>query len=228
METVSNLREARCPGCGGTLAEGLSLCVPCKVRQREAEDRTKAVAESKAKARSGAVAVTESAFPEVIRETQADRLDPRLGKIASEFDPRARESWLLFGATRVGKTRTAYLMARRHAEVIGSPAAFYTMRRFEALIDRSFREKRHAETLDGLIEAPFLVLDDFGKEKLTERLAVDLFALLDERTSNRRPTVITTNLTGDLLEAKFALVDANLAAALVARLREFFRRASAF
>ena len=210
------------------MAEGLTLCVPCKVRQREAEDRVKAAAEARAKSRSGAVAATESAFPEVIRETLADRLDPRLGKIASEFDPKARESWLLFGATRVGKTRTAFLMARRHAEVIGSPAAFYTMRRFEALIDRSFRDKRHAETLDGLIEAPFLVLDDFGKEKLTERLAVDLFALLDERTSNRRPTIITTNLTGDLLEAKFALVDANLAAALVARLREFFRRASAF
>lgn len=221
-------REGRCPGCGGTLAAGLSLCSPCRAKDREAQERAAAIAESQAKARAGAISATEAAFPEVIRETVLDRLDPRLAKVAEEYDPKARESWILFGATRVGKTRTAYLLAKRYSQVIGRPASFYTMRRFESIIDRSFREKKHAEVLDGLIECPFLVIDDFGKEKLTERLAVDLFAILDERTSNRRPTLITTNLNGDLLESKFAAVDANLAAALVARLREFFRRASAF
>lgn len=223
-----NDRESRCPGCGGTLAAGLALCVPCKVRDREREDAARAAAERSAKARGAAVQLTEDAFPEVIRETEIGRLDGRLAKVAQEYDPRARESWILFGSTRVGKTRTAYLLAKKYAEVIGRPAAFYTMRRLESVIDRSFREKKHAEILDGLIEVPFLVVDDFGKEKLTERLAVDLFALLDERTANRRPTIITTNLTGDLLESRFAAVDANLAAALVARLREFFRRAAAF
>lgn len=221
-------REGRCPGCGGSLAEGLVLCVPCKVREREKTEQARAISEGASKARAGAINATEAAFPEVIRETVLERLDDRLAKVAAEYDPRAKESWLLFGATRVGKTRTSYLLARKHAQVIGTAAHFYTMRRLESVIDRSFREKKHAEVLDNLIEVPFLVIDDFGKEKLTERLAVDLFAILDERSSNRRPTVITTNLNGDLLEAKFASIDPNLAAALVARLREFFRRASAF
>lgn len=230
MDAVSeNYREdGRCPGCGGTLVAGLSLCSPCKARDRERAEAAKAASDGRSRRQAAAIQATEAAFPEVIRETVLDRLDERLAKIVHEYDPQARESWLLFGSTRVGKTRTAYLLAKKHTATNGTPAHFYTMRRLESVIDRSFREKKHAEVLDNLIEAPFLVIDDFGKEKLTERLAVDLFALLDERTANRRPTIITTNLNGDLLEAKFAAVDANLAAALVARLREFFRRVAAF
>lgn len=217
----------RCPGCGGWLAEGLTLCCPCNARQREEGERARETSERQAKARGEAVAATESAFPEVIRETDPARLPESLQAVVNGYQPQAKESWVLFGPTRVGKTRTAYLMARSFAAYHGKPAAFYTMRRFEATIDKSFQLKRHADTLDGLIAAPFLVLDDFGKEKLTERLAVDLFAIIDERTADRRPTILTTNLTGDLLEAKFSSVEPTLAEAMVARIREFFRKAQA-
>lgn len=87
---------------------------------------------------------------------------------------------------------------------------------------KSFRDKRHDEILDRLCSAPFIVLDDFGKEKITDRIASDLFALIDDRTSNRRPTLITTNLNGAALEDRLSHSDPELAAALVARLREFF------
>lgn len=222
------MASSRCPGCGGDLVEGLKLCSPCKAREREEADRAKTVSESHSKARDAAIAKTRDAFPEVIQETDPAKLDDRLRAVVEGYDPMARESWLLFGATRVGKTRTAYCLAIAYAKARMRPATFLTMRRFESIVERSFRDKRHSEVLDELIEAPFLVLDDFGKEKLTERLAVDLFAIVDERTGNRRPTVITTNLTGDALEAKLAAIEPNLASALVARLREFFRKASAF
>ena len=169
----------------------------------------------------------ETAFPEVIRETELARLPESLQAVVNGYQPALKESWVLFGPTRVGKTRTAYLLARAYAAHHGKPATFLTMRRFECAIDKSFQAKRHADTLDAFIAAPFLVLDDFGKEKLTERLACDMFAIIDERTADRRPTVITTNLTGDLLEAKFSNVEPTLAEAMVARIREFFRKAQA-
>lgn len=219
--------ESRCPGCGGWLAEGLALCSPCKARQREERERAGDVALSQSKARQEAIASTESAFPEVIRETDPARLSDALRKVVNEYQPAARESWVLFGPTRAGKTRTAFLLARAFASYHCRPATFLTMRRFESAIDKSFQTKRHADCLERFIEAPFLVLDDFGKEKLTERLACDLFAIIDERTADRRPTVITTNLTGDLLEAKFSSVEPTLAEAMVARIREFFRKAQA-
>lgn len=217
-----------CPSCGGFLAAGLALCTPCKAKARAKAEATSQVAQDGAQRTAKAIADTVAAFPEVIRETDAAQLDPRLRAVVDAYDPSKRQSWLLFGATRVGKTRTAFCLARRYAEAMGKPAAFLTMRRFEATVDKSFKDKRHGEVLQGLIDCPFLVLDDFGKERLTERLAVDLFALVDERTADRRPTVITTNLTGDVLEAKFAAVEPNLASALVARLREFFQKQSAF
>ena len=216
----------RCPGCGGWLAEGLTLCSPCKARQRENGDRARLVSDEAAKARHGAVEATKSAFPEVIGETQLENLPTKMQDVARSYAPALKESWVLFGPTRAGKTRTAYLMAMAYAHQHGRPATFLTMRRFESAIEKSFRDKRHAEVLDTIIAAPFLVLDDFGKEKLTERLAVDLFAIVDERTADKRPTVITTNLTGDLLEAKLAAIEPTLAEALVARLREFFRKAN--
>lgn len=221
------MASEHCPGCGGWLAEGLSLCSPCKARQREKDERQTVITESVTKAREQAVQRTLEAFPEVIRETDPARLGDKLREVVASYQPALRESWVLFGPTRVGKTRAAFLLAMAYAKAQHKPATFLTMRRFEATIEKSFRDKRHAEVLEGIIAAPFLVLDDFGKEKLTERLAVDLFAIIDERTADRRPTVITTNLNGDLLEAKLSAVEPSLAEALVARLREFFRKATA-
>lgn len=225
---ITTMASERCPGCGGFLAEGLELCLPCRASDRERKEQAKAAAESRAASRAKAIETTIAAFPEVIRETEVSRLDERMQKVIAEYDPAQRESWVLFGATRVGKTRTAFMLAKKYSEHLGLPCTFLTMRRFEATIDQSFRDKRHAEALDRLISVPFLVIDDFGKERLTERLAVDLFALIDERTADRRPTVITTNLTGDLLEQKFTAIEPNLAIALVARIREFFRKVAAF
>jgi DNA replication protein DnaC len=219
------MASERCPGCGGWLAEGLTLCTPCKASQRAEADRAKDAFDSAAKARQEALERTNGAFPEVIRETALDTLPAKMQETARGYQPGAKESWVLFGPTRSGKTRTAFLMALAYAKHHAKPATFLTMRGFEATIEKSFRDKRHAETVERLIGCPFLVLDDFGKEKLTERLAVDLFAIIDERTADRRPTIITTNLTGDLLEARFATVDPSMAEPMVARLREFFRKA---
>lgn len=221
------MASERCPGCGGWLAEGLTLCTPCKASQRAEADRARDVSDAAAKARGEAVERTNAAFPEVIRETDLEKLTQRMQEVARGYQPALKESWVLFGPTRVGKTRTAFLMAMAYAKHHGRAATFLTMRGFEATIEKSFRDKRHAETVERLIGCPFLVLDDFGKEKLTERLAVDLFAIIDERTADRRPTVITTNLTGDLLEAKMAAIEPSMAEAMVARLREFFRKAQA-
>lgn len=221
------MASERCPGCGGFLAEGLELCTPCKATRRDNQERAHLITLENSKAREDAMAKTLAAFPEVIRETELGKLSQGLQDTINGYEPAKRESWVLFGPTRVGKTRAAFCMAHKYTQHLARPAMFLTMRKFEATIERSFRDKRHAEVLEGLINAPFLVIDDFGKEKLTERLACDLFAIIDERTSDRRPTIITTNLNGELLEQKLSSVEPSLAEALVARIREFFRKATA-
>jgi DNA replication protein DnaC len=78
-----------------------------------------------------------------------------------------------------------------------------------------------------MTNVPLLFLDDMGKEKMTDRMASCLFALIDQRTMHKRPTIITTNLTGDTLMERFH--DKETGAAFVARLKDsdLFERVAA-
>jgi len=51
--------------------------------------------------------------------------------------------------------------------------------------------------------APVLVLDDFGVEKLTEWAAEQLYRLADMRYREARPTIVTSNLTGEQIKARY-------------------------
>jgi DNA replication protein DnaC len=53
----------------------------------------------------------------------------------------------------------------------------------------------------------------------------DLFAVIDERTSNLKTTIITTNYTGDKLLDRFQNKETGVA--LVRRLRDYFSAISA-
>lgn len=212
-----------CPACGHSkpINEPCNS-LPCRAERRAREEaiREKQLREASQNRRASSESL--ACFPEVIRETDLSRLSEPLRQCVAAYDPAARRSLLIYGATRTGKTRTAFLIAQEFAAATSRSVEFYTMRTFEGVLMKSFRDKRHDEILDRLCSAPFIVLDDFGKEKITDRIASDLFALIDDRTSNRRPTLITTNLNGAALEDRLSHSDPELAAALVARLREFF------
>ena len=77
-----------------------------------------------------------------------------------------------------------------------------------------------------MVNVPLLYLDDLGKEKMTDRMASVMFALIDQRTQFKRSTIITTNLTGDQLLERFH--DKEIGNAFVARLRDdnLFNRAN--
>jgi len=204
------------------------MCSPCRGRHREAERLAADILERKAKERADAVAETMAAFPELFHDTDKTRLHPSLQSALDEYNGLERKSYVLFGETRSGKSRAAFLMAIAYSNTCRRAALFLPMRRLEGVIEKGFASKRHAVEMDNLAEVGFLVLDDLDKVRLTERMAVELFGLIDERTSNRRPTVITTNLNGAALEERLSKVDPNLAAPFVARLREFFTPVSCF
>ena len=216
------MSSERCPGCGGWLADGLTLCSPCRGREREQQKAAAEINERQSKERSEAVANTKADFPELFHDTDKSRLHPSLQAALDAYQPLDRKSYVLFGETRAGKSRAAYLMAIAYSTACRRAALFLPMRRLEGAIEKGFASKKHAEQMDALAETGFLVLDDLDKVRLTERMAVELFGLIDERTMNRRPTIITTNLNGTALEERLSKVDPNLAAPFVARLREFF------
>lgn len=156
-----------------------------------------------------------------------DRSRSHLFPKAEAWEPQDDKCGLiLHGETGGGKSRAAWLTFNklwlRHYP---DRCLFLQMRKFEGLIEKGFDDRDHGKVLDILISCPVLVLDDLGKERLTQRLESDLFAVLDERTSNLRTTIITTNYTGDKLVERFQNKETGVA--LVRRLRDYFIAISA-
>ncbi len=164
-------------------------------------------------------------YPPLFKNTEVAKLHPRLQSAADWVPSEQKSGLLLHGTTGVGKTRLAWHVVNRlwvdkARQDINMPYRFLTMRKFEGLIEESFGDKAHARMLDDLIKIDLLIFDDLGKERATPRLASDLFAVLDERSTSMRPTIITTNFNGPALVDRFD--DKEMAAALVRRFRDYY------
>jgi DNA replication protein DnaC len=160
-------------------------------------------------------------MPVEYKNTIVDKIPcPKMRNVASTWDKWNDRSLLLHGTTRLGKTRAAWEVARRHWKNNYKKQTFITMRKFEKLIEEGFQKYDHSSKIDALINTPFLFIDDLGKERTTPRVACDLFAVIDERTINHRPTIITTNFNSSALLARFD--DQELGAALIGRFRDYF------
>ena len=63
----------------------------------------------------------------------------------------------------------------------------------------SWRSKVHTETIGTqsrkYASFPYLILDDIGAEKSTDRSIVQLYTIINHRNNELLPTIYTTNLT---------------------------------
>lgn len=164
-------------------------------------------------------------YPTAFLKTDVN-FNPMIAKANAWVQQEDKCGVILHGETGTGKSRAAWLIYNRlWLKYAPSSTMFLQMRRFEGLIEKGFDDRKHANVLDILINAPVIVFDDLGKEKLTPRLESDLFAVMDERTSNLRTTIITTNYTGDRLVERFNNKETGVA--FVRRLRDYFSAISA-
>ena len=164
--------------------------------------------------------------PPLFADTDLQRLPEPLPTIASTWKPHGK-GLVIHGTTRKGKTRTAWYLAKRLYDE--SPYAnrflFLTMFDLEVRLVGAWGTHSWDREMTKMVNVPLLFLDDLGKEKMTDRMASVLFALIDQRTQNKRSTIITTNLTGDQLLERFH--DKETGNAFVARLKDdnLFERA---
>ena len=166
-------------------------------------------------------------MPTLFRDTEVERLHPSVQK-ALDWKPEGDVSGLLLhGTTGIGKTRAIWEIIRRQWVESAKrdrqlPYQFLTMRKIEGMIEKGFDDRQHAKMLEGLIELPFLIIDDFGKERLTQRMASDLFAIIDERSTARKPTIISTNYNGTSLLERFDSRDVETGKAMIRRLKDYY------
>jgi len=168
------------------------------------------------------------AIPQIFLDTDVTRLHPKI-QTALDWKPQGDVSGLLLhGTTGVGKTRGIWeIIKRLWAEETKKDRQlkfeFLTMRKLETTIESGFKEQKHGTAIDYLINCPLLILDDFGKERLTQRMASDLFAIVDERSTSRRSTIISTNFNGSTLLDRFDNRDKETGVALIRRLKDYYR-----
>lgn len=128
---------------------------------------------------------------------------------------------LIHGPTRKGKTRALWLIIRRLMVEESRTVIAIRATEFARQVEKSFKDStsaRHDSFIQSLIDIPILAIDDLDKIKMTSRMQTDLFDIIDDRSANYRPMLITTNAVGDALAERFDDYETGLA--LVHRLRE--------
>lgn len=165
--------------------------------------------------------------PKRFRDTDVLRLHSSMQAACSWVPSVGKAGLLMHGTSGIGKTRAAWHIANRLwtqglEQGYNLPIDFMPMREFEAQVIESFEERRHSMVLKEIIKADFLVLDDLGKERLTSRMATDLFSVIDGRTEEDKPTVITTNFSGKAFLERFLPQDKETGIAIGRRIRDYF------
>jgi DNA replication protein DnaC len=160
--------------------------------------------------------------PTIFHETDVSRLPAEVRAFAETWRSEDGRGLGFVGVTGRCKTRAAYLILRRyHFE--GLKVKAMNAGRFGQIVLEKFsddsRVKRDAEReLADLRTAKLILLDDVAKERLTDRVAAELFGLINDRAEWKRPFLWTSNI--DPAGLRQALGD-DKGEPLIRRLREF-------
>ncbi len=103
---------------------------------------------------------------------------------------------VLCGPSRQGKSMTLYLLGKRE-HFAGRDVVAVSDYRFGHQCTEAWREFRGEKWVRRHCECELLLLDDMGKMPLTDRTLGELSCVIEERTANGRPMLITTEYYGE-------------------------------
>jgi len=136
--------------------------------------------------------------PPLYRETDLGRIHGDFAEVAKKWQ--YGHTGILFeGPPGTGKTRAAWHILKRMTyagkSVYGLTSTQFA--KFAADQWHSNAEDKGAavEAMERCRRTSLLLIDDLGKQKMTERGETELYDVLEHRTTNLKPTIITTNAT---------------------------------
>lgn len=183
----------------GKVVFAAKWCEAC-VQRNDAESKAREV-EKRANERAQK---WDEKCPPLYRNTNL--ADPRIDRLAIAQieqwqDAEDGVGLALRGPSGRGKTRLAFVLGRR-LFMAGNSVECITATRLAHLCIESYddndRIKNAArEKLRSIRSARYLILDDLGKQKFTERAETELYDLIEHRTSHLLPTIWTANVSSD-------------------------------
>ena len=132
-------------------------------------------------------------------------------------------TWLvLSGPNGVGKTHQACAVANMAIlNSIGSVRFATFGKILGELYDTFYVSERSESVVYRYAKCRLLVLDDLGKEHMSPSNAEKLFRIIDERWANKKPTIVTTNLTSRELRGSLTTAEGDgVAKAVIDRLAD--------
>jgi DNA replication protein DnaC len=216
---------------GITIEFGQGNCPSCCDRITEEEDRREAEANKQRVERLRDGWRQECGIPFRFKDSRFDKFDRNVDKTivkawrqcqeyAEKFtfrNPRLSKSLLMYshGVWGIGKTYLVCSVANTlidkwNEETVRCPVLFISEPQLFLRVRASYnRRSSDKETEDEiyqrLISVPLLILDDVGKEEVSDLRFVQrvLFAIIDGRYQRMLPVVLTANLTPDELDLHF-------------------------
>lgn len=142
---------------------------------------------------------------------------------ADQFPDRAAKGEGLYieGSNGTGKTHLAAAISLRLIEE-GIPVVCKTSTDILEDVKKGYDEGSEAEILKAYKDADLLVIDDLGKEQCTDWSMSTLYAIINDRYEDMKPTIITTNYNADDLARVMTPrgYDDGKIRAIISRLRE--------
>lgn len=192
------------------------ICDDCWVKQE-----IKANADAAANRQNRLSCAFESICPPLYRDSDLKRIHGDFSEAVQNWQ-HSPTGLYLQGKPGTGKTRAAWWLLRRE-HFKGTPVYGITCTEFARFAGEQWHSesKQRAlaeESLERCRRVKLLMLDDLGKQKMTERAELELFDLLEHRSQNLMPTIITTNTTNPQL---LAMLSEDRGSAILRRIRDF-------
>lgn len=218
-----------CRDCGKDfLSESITIFGRAVITQRACDPCVEQYDDREAKVRSDQHAANridhwESLCPPVYRDNDPDRLPESAKSIMAHVmrwsDDGSGRGLGIIGASRAGKTRLIWALLKG---LYGSNPMIDLMplrggqlaRAISGQWDQGEAGISAKRTLARAASCRLLFVDDIAKVVGTERITMELFDLLEERSANMRPTIWTMNEDRDNVSRRLGL-------ATVGRLEEF-------
>jgi DNA replication protein DnaC len=201
---------------GGRKLNVSVICDDCATKQE-----MKANADAAANRQKRLSCAFESICPPLYRESDLKRIHGDFSEAVQNWT-HSPTGLYLQGKPGTGKTRASWwLLKREHFKgilVYGLTCTEFARFAGEQWHSESKQRALAEEALERCRRVKLLMLDDLGKQKMTERAELELFDLLEHRSQNLLPSIITTNTTNPQL---LAMLSEDRGSAILRRIKDF-------